>query len=91
MTKVLEREAVSESITPEMMRVAIRRKLRGGVNKQQVCWLVMAYAPADATNDRREGPVQRLPVETIPNEKRRAFLDALSRLPDLHPPHAHER
>ena len=82
-TKVSERvRAISGSATPEMMRAAIRAKLRTGTSKQTICWLVCAYAPPDATNDRTEGSVPRLPVELIPDEKRGAFLDALSKLPD---------
>jgi hypothetical protein len=82
-TKVSERvKAISGSTTPEMMRAAIRAKLRTGTSKQTICWLVCAYAPPGATNDRTEGSVPRLPVELIPDEKRGAFLDALSKLPD---------
>lgn len=46
MTKVSERvKAVSESASPEMMRAAIRAKLRAGTSKQTIYWLISTYAP----------------------------------------------
>ena len=83
MTDVLERiRVISGRTAPEIMRAAIRAKLRTGTSKQTICWLVCAYAPPGATNDRTEGSAPRLPVEVIPEERRAAFLDALSKLPD---------
>lgn len=81
-TKDLQMSDVLElALTGEMLRTAIRAKLRMGANRRDISVLINAYAPQGASTKRTDGGVYRIPVELIPLDRRVAFLDALNELP----------
>jgi hypothetical protein len=54
------------SLTADVLRSAIREKLRAGVRRHDVSALVNAYVPQTANTDRAVGGVRRVPIEKIP-------------------------
>lgn len=75
-------EVVEMILTAEMLRTAIRAKLRVGAGRRAISLLIHEYAPEGARTMRTDDSVYRLPVEVISHERRLAFLDALNGLPE---------
>ena len=69
-------------LTTDMLRTAIRSKLRSGTSRQPISALIRTYAPDGAEAGRRKNAGSyRIPLELIPHERRTEFLDALYELP----------
>jgi hypothetical protein len=67
-------------ITAEDLRAAVRAKLDDGISSRAISLLVCAYAQPEANSGRPQRGWRRLPVETIPEDWRAAFMLALDRL-----------
>ena len=78
-------EVLELVLTAEMLRTAIRAQLRVGTSRQTISLLIRSYAPPGVRTERMDEGVYRVPVELIPVERRTAFLDALSGLPNRRP------
>lgn len=75
-------ETLEVVLTTDMLRTAIRSKLRTGTSRQPISALIRTYAPDGAEAGRRKNAgTYRIPLEAIPHERRTAFLDALHELP----------
>jgi hypothetical protein len=72
-------------LTADMLRTAIRAKLRAGTSRRGISVLIATYTPQGAHTEHKDGVVYRLPVELIPLERRVPFLDALNELPGRRP------
>jgi hypothetical protein len=75
MTDVLESE-----ITVEELRGVVRAKREAGINSRVISMLIAAYAELGTGEGRHDGGVPRLPLETVPSDKRASFLVALKAL-----------
>ena len=75
---------VERMITSATLREAIRLKLRTGVSREMIAFLIIEYAPAGLRSERVSGHAPRLTVERIPHGRRTAFLAALSELSRRH-------
>jgi hypothetical protein len=73
-------ETIERVITTGILRAAIRTKIDQGIAARAVSVLISAYANPLTGEGRDDGGVQRLPVETIPVERRGEFLRALNQL-----------
>ncbi len=69
-------------LTPELLRSAIREKLRAGASGRDISVLISAYVPQGVNTERTDEGVYRLSVELIPLDRRIYFLDALNELPN---------
>ena len=80
-------ETTKRSLTPGILRAAIRTKIDQGIASRAVSALISTYAePSNATGRVDGGSVQRLPVEAIPVEQRDEFLRALMALSSARSP-----
>lgn len=75
-------ETIDVIIAADTLRTAIKAQLRRGTRRETVSALIKAYAAPEAQTVRRHGHTYRLPVETIPYGRRKAFLDALHQQPE---------
>ena len=73
-------------VTPELLRSAIREKLRAGISGRDISVLINEYVPQGVWTERTDGEVYRVPVELIPLDRRIYFLDALNELPAVATP-----
>ena len=78
--EVRERELPVGIITAEDLRAAVRAKLDDGISSRAISLLVCAYAQPKPDSGRPQRGWRRLPIETIPEDWRAAFIAALDRL-----------
>ena len=74
------------ALTPELLRSAIREKLRAGASGRDISVLINEYVPHGINTERMDGEVYRVPVELIPLDRWMDFLDALNQLPAVATP-----
>jgi hypothetical protein len=66
---------MENSITPLMLRKAIRDRIAAGVSRQSISALIHAFAAPSASNSR-----PRIAIEHIAKADRMTFLDELGKL-----------